>query len=317
MANLPLATRVRLNRLRISTQKQYAAAYRQFGLFAEQRRLPVPTTAQELDHQLVRFAEFVFERDGGHGRQSAACARFACQWINPSLRGRLPFSGDMTSPVAWNRAAGIAPRKHAPLTWPLACELARRLSGRGEAGAAVAVLIAFDCCLRLSEAAGLQLGDVVDAGAVDARLQGPAAAPVLRIRSPKTGDLEQSVQTLSPVAAGLLREWLVARQQHGAVGPTSLFGYTKQRLQDVFCAVTDSLGGVRFTWHSLRHGGATFLFMSGWTTLEVMRHGRWRSAAGAWHYFQAGRASVGSLGVPPATVASGERVAAQLALLYR
>jgi hypothetical protein len=269
-----------------------------------------------LDHQLVRFAEFVFMRDGGRGRQAAACARFACAWLNPTLRKRLPFSGDVTAPIAWNREAGISPRKHAPMTWPLACEVSRRLAADAEYGAGVAVLLGFDCCLRVSEAAALRLDDVVDAAAVDARLQGPAAGLLLRIRNPKTGDLDQSVPVLSAVASGLLREWMAERREHGADGGSSLFGYAEQRLQALFCSAADALQGVRFTWHSLRHGGATYLFMSGWSTIEVMRHGRWRSAVGAWHYYQAGRASVGAHGVAPATVAAGERVAAALAAVY-
>ena len=99
-ADLPLATRIRLNKLRFSTQRQYAAAFRHFEQFAESKGLPVPTNAEELDHQLVRFAEFVFARDGGRGRQTAACARFACMWLNPALKKRLPFSCDVTAPTA-------------------------------------------------------------------------------------------------------------------------------------------------------------------------------------------------------------------------
>jgi hypothetical protein len=315
-ADLPLATRIRLNKLRPSTQRQYAAAFRHFEQFAESKDLPVPTNAEELDQQLVRFAEFVFARDGGRGRQTAACARFACMWLNPALKKRLPFSCDVTAPTAWNRAAGITPEKHAPMTWPLACEMSRRLTADGECGAGVAVLLGFDCCLRVSEAAALRLDDVVDAAAVDARLRGPAAGLLLRIRNPKTGDLDQSVPVLSAVASGLLREWLAERRERGAGGGSSLFGYTEQRLQALFCSAADALQGVRFTWHSLRHGGATYLFMSGWSTIEVMRHGRWRSAVGAWHYYQAGRASVGAHGVAPAIVAAGERVAAALAAVY-
>lgn len=316
MANLPLATRIRLCRLRASTQRQYANALRHYERFADSLNLPVPVTAEQLDDQLVRFAEFVFAHNDGRGRQTAANARFACVWLNPTLRGRLPFSGAVTAATAWNRAAGITPRRHAPITWPLICEVARRLGSAGHQAAAVAVLIGFDCCLRASEAAALRIDDVVDAAAEDSRLRGAAATLVLRIREPKTGDMEQSVPVLSPAAAGVLREWLALRRTRGASGADSLFGLSQPRLCSLMADAADTLGGSRFTWHSLRHGGATYLFMSGWSTLEVMRHGRWRSVVGAWRYYQAGRASVGSHGVAPAVVAAGERVAADLAAAY-
>jgi hypothetical protein len=69
---------------------------------------------------------------------------------------------------------------------------------------------------------------------------------------------------------------------------------------------------VRFTWHSMRHGCATFLFMAGWSTSEVMRHGRWRGEKSAWYYQQSGRAAVAAHGVDPAVVQQGEELSRAL-----
>ena len=52
--------------------------------------------------------------------------------------------------------------------------------------------------------------------------------------------------------------------------------------------------------------------MSGWSTAEVMHHGRWVSERSAWRYQQAGRAVVAAHGAPPALVQEGERIAAEL-----
>jgi integrase len=181
----------------------------------------------------------------------------------------------------------------------------------------VAVVVAFDAALRISEAAALSIGDVLEVARADARLAG-ARAPqlVLALRGAKTAADEaeqQSVYILGDGVTRVLREWTAYRRSTGAQNNHPLFGRTKAQLAKAFCREANRLGAnTRFTWHSLRHGCATTLFMAGWSTTEVMRHGRWRSASSAWHYQQSGRAAIAAHGASDAAVREGERIAAEL-----
>lgn len=316
IADAPVEVRVRLSRLKESTQRQYTGALGRFQAFADAKRWPTAATAEELDAQLVRFAENIFATGDGAGRQTAMCARLACVWLNPALAQALPRSRAMTSRVAWYRAAGRVVRRHPPITWPLALVAAQDMADRGQSGACVATLTAFDCLLRISEAAALRLGDVRQVADADARLV-RAGAPelVLAVAHAKTasdGDV-QSAYVLTPAVTALLRGWIGLRRAAGAGDEDSLFALTPAQLHAAFTAATERLGArVRYTWHSLRHGGATLLDMAGWSTIEVMRHGRWRSEKTAWHYMQSGRAALAAHGVAPDTVQKGERLAAAI-----
>jgi len=319
-AGLPLATVIRLNKLRASTQTQYLTALRHFERAVTSSGQPFASTAAQLDNQLLWFAEKTFIERRGRARQTVACARLACIWLNTLLRDRLPLSRDVVDVRAWNRAAGRVQHKHAPITWPLTCWTSHQLMVKSYAGAAVAVLVAFDCLLRISEAAALRVCDVMETSRADARLAVSAGAGtglVLRIRQPKTGDMDQSVSVLSHEVAGVLREWIATKRAAGATEQMPLFGLSKAQLHALFTTTSAGTGAsVAFTWHSLRHGGATFMFMAGYSTVDVMARGRWRSERSAWHYQQSGRATAAAHGAPGNVLAAGERIASSLAAAF-
>jgi hypothetical protein len=316
LATLPLAVQIRLNRLKPSTQAQYLAALASFDRAAREMELPPPQSAAELDAQLEAFAERVFVKNGGVGRQTVACARHACSWLNPALRGQLPRSRAVTDLAAWNRAAGRTVERHPPLTWPITCLLAHRLMKAGNTAVAVAAITSFDCALRVREAAALRVGDVREIAAVDSRLLRPGAPElVVTVRNPKTGlhDAEQSVFVLNRAVTALLREWIAVRRAAGAGDNDSMFGRNKWQLDYAFKRETQRIGATaHFTWHSLRHGSATLLFMSGWSTTDVMHHGRWVGERSAWRYQQAGRATAAAHGVAPELIREGELISVRL-----
>jgi Phage integrase family len=162
----------------------------------------------------------------------------------------------------------------------------------------------------------MRVGDVREIADVDSRLLRTGAPElVVTVRDPKTGlhNAEQSVFVLNRAVTGLLREWVAVRRTAGARDDDSLFGRTRGQLHYALERVVKPLGAaVHFTWHSLRHGAATLLFMAGWSTAEVMHHGRWTCEISAWRYQQSGRASAAAHGVAPALIREGERVSAAL-----
>ena len=307
---LPLAVRIRLRRVKPSTQQQYLYAFGHFAQWLHDTGQDQKADAQSLDAQLEAFAESMFRDTGGRRRQTAACARLACIWLSPALKHQLPRSLAITNVTAWNRAADRPTQSHPPMPWPLLCVIAHRFAAAGNYAMATAVVAAFDGLLRVGEVAALRVQDVAEQRQVDARLRDGL---VVTIRNPKTGDdakgEQQSVVIHDGVALGLLRDHLTARR--ATARPTdSLFGSTKQQLEREFCRAAEALGGVtRFTWHSLRHGGATYLSMSGVPVEDICIRGRWKSLDGVRRYIQTGRAVIAAHGVDPQTVALGGLIA--------
>lgn len=307
---LPLTVRIRMSRIKPATRQQYQYALDHFARWLTAAGEDQKADADALDAQLEAFAEHLFESAAGGRRQTAACARLACIWISPSLKHKLPRSLAITNATAWNRAAGRVTRSHPPIPWPLVCVVAHRLAAAGDQGVATAVVLAFDALLRVSEVASLQLQDVADQKGVDARLNDGV---VVSIRNPKTADPtrgeQQSVTVHDPVVLALLRDYLALRRT--AARPNdSLFGRTKNDLERAFTGAAAALGGTtRFTWHSLRHGGATYMSMAGTPVEDICIRGRWRSLDGVRRYIQTGRAVVAAHGVPPEITAQGEAVA--------
>ena len=76
--------------------------------------------------------------------------------------------------------------------------------------------------------------------------------------------------------------------------------------------------GLRFVWHSLRHGGASRAFLRGGAVVlpDLLVRGRWVVEASGRHYIQSGRQLLLSLALPPeiSTLARGYRALASLAL---
>jgi len=48
-----------------------------------------------------------------------------------------------------------------------------------------------------------------------------------------------------------------------------------------------SLALPHYTWYCLKHGGATFLALSGWSLECIKQHGRWKSVEAARIYIHA------------------------------
>lgn len=314
LSDLPLAVRIRLRRIKPDTQQQYLYAFGHFALWLESTGQDQKADADLLDTQLEAFAESVFRSAGGSRRQTVACARLACIWLNPALKQhKLPRSLAVTNQTAWYRAAARTVQSHPPITWPLLCVIAHRFAEAGNTAMATAVILSFDALLRVGEVAELELRDIADQRGVDARL---GDALIVTIRFAKTADNtrgeQQSVTVRDPVVVALVRRFMADRRAT-AHATDKLFGASISQLEHMFCAAADALGGVtHFTWHSMRHGGATYLYMAGVPVEDICMRGRWRSLDGLRRYLQTGRAAVASHGVDPRVTEQGEAVAAAL-----
>ena len=169
----------------------------------------------------------------------------------------------------------------------------------GDLAAAIAMLLSYDCWLRVSEVAALAADAVVDHRGV--------ADPVGRgvsvfIARAKTG-VRQAVAIESAEVAALLLAWKVATEQAGGA---RLFP-TPDKLRSALARALRALGadgpewetrGLQFVWHSFRHGGASRAHLAGRDLSAILIRGRWAVESSGRHYIQAGRQMLLSLALP-------------------
>ena len=178
-------------------------------------------------------------------------------------------------------------------------------------GAAVALLLSFECLLRVSEVTSLRFGDVLTTQAVDARIS-TGTGVYLLLRDTKSGRT-QSTPVVTACVVGLLRAWMASRLRDSQ----RLFALTTQQFRTLFMSAAAGLrAAVRFTPHSARHGGATFLTMAGTPIEDVLTRGRWASTMSARYYLQVGSAVSAAHGVSDDVVRAGEYAAAQFEAVY-
>lgn len=83
-------------------------------------------------------------------------------------------------------------------------------------------------------------------------------------------------------------------------GMDTVFGLSYRHLDKLFRSGLRALGlaTVGYTFHSLRHGGATHAFLSGVPFSDIKAAGRWQSDKSCKRYLQSGRALLLSIQIP-------------------
>ena len=264
------------------------------------------STYEGLDDVVSLYYDELFESNKGKGYQSAVAVYSGLLMLVPSIKNRLP--GVKRRLKAWRVAKPSV--QHPPLTWPLTCAIAHELVRMGYQRAAVAVLLSFDCLFRVSEVCGIRVRDVVDSSIVDQRM-----GRVVSITLPNTKSGTTQSVTVDDKRVVQLLECLVAPT--AAARPVAagdkVFGLTSGRFRVLFKQAAARLGlSPKFVPHSLRHGGATTMYMLGRRVEDIKVRGRWKRLETCERYIQSGRAVIGTVAVPPATLALGHAVAAAL-----
>jgi len=210
----------------------------------------------------------------------ASCAVYGVQhfapWMADKLRrAKLALKG-------WKRSHPS--ESHPPLTWELTCLLSTYLTLRGHHDAGLAMLVGFDCYLRIGEILNLKVSDIATAN--DPRLGAAYSGSMLRLDKTKTGR-NQSVTIENQSVARLLAHHIRGRQ------PTDrVFSVSKHTFYNLFHQACHAcgLGGQHYSPHSLRHGGATRHHMLGKPIADIQLRGRWSDAKSVRTYIQSGRA---------------------------
>lgn len=288
------------------TFDKYERAVRDFCVFCERMDLPV-NTLPELDSALYRYFEFLYGL--GYSPAVGSAALHGLMVILPHYKRQCHEA--MMALRGWGRLVPTV--SHPPLTWPLAVLIAVRLRLMHCRTLSVAVLVQFDALLRIGELLQLRREDVCDSRDSRLGLASAAAAPSaaasasasalapassahaagvvsedfvsLRIRAAKTGK-NQSAYITDPHALAVFRQHLRSVRAGQFV-----FQCKPARMSRMWLEATAALGLSReYTSHSLRHGGATRLFLAGHSMETVMARGRWASSSSARVYLNSSTA---------------------------
>lgn len=267
------------------TQRKYAAAVSQFAVWCDEHG-ETASTYDDLDDILFDYMHYLYT--AGLGRGLATATLYGIVMYEPRARDHL-----MSSRLAlrgW--AKRHPPTSYPPLTWELTVLISTYLVRIGHLRVGVALLVGFDCLLRVGELARLRREDVVEAG--DPRVGAASDGVWLRITKAKTGR-NQLVCVFRPHVATLVHSLLAITPRRAL-----LFDVTADALRRLFKRACSALGlSDRYVPHSLRHGGATWMRMTGSSVESILERGRWASVKSARTYINSGRAMLMSMSVPP------------------
>jgi integrase len=229
-----------------------------------------PRTFDELDAAVAEFLEELWA-DGG----ASTTARYivaGVQHFVPGARRGLELSWSLTR--TWGRLE--PPTRAVPLSCTLVLALAARACERGWMDVGTMLLVGFEAMLRTGELFNLAASDVMfmERGAV------------IRLVSTKMGVRQgrsEMVQLHCPMVVDLLHSHvrsLAAGARLSARTPQQLRGCLRDLVGDF------SLSHVRYTWYSLRRGGATADFLEHGSMETTIVRGRWATGRTARLYVE-------------------------------
>ena len=99
---------------------------------------------------------------------------------------------------------------------------------------------------------------------------------------------------------------MARRSPLGPLFPTvATLRLTFNRALDALCDDTRETRGLRFVWHSLRHGGASRAYLRGGAVVlpDLLVRGRWAVESSGRHYIQSGRQLLLSMSLPASVAA--------------
>lgn len=250
----------------------------------------------QLDVLLAQYIESLFQR--GCPFDYASHALHGVMFRRPELRGAGFLPTARQTLRGWSRSKRST--SHPPLTWEITVLFAVTLSRSGHHGAAVAMLLAFDCYLRVGELLRLRFCDIVLPH--DARMGSSHQTMAVRLPKTKTG-LNQWVSVRNTDVAQILQAWM--KRSHTDLTSCSssidlVFPFPPSHFRKLLHSVKEVLGmsSTAYVPHSLRHGGATRDFLQGDSIEQVMFRGRWAVMASARRYIQMGPALLAAQHVP-------------------
>lgn len=258
----------------------YTAYYRAVSLFLHCCDLTFPSLlllpTSTIDTYLSSWLEVEYESGGSRGLGENI--RHGLHFFLPRLRHQLHESHLRLRGWLRHRPSMAYP----PIPRNIATLVAVSLARQGLIRPAVAVLLSFDCYLRVNECMNLRVSDVRIPN--DERLGLPYTHCAIHLRTTKTID-NMSCTVRHPAIARLLHRCTLG------LSPTDLiFPFTAAMFRSQYLAPTLHLLGLShlgFVPHSFRHGGATHDYVIEQRSEEYVRkRGRWAATKSSYRYMQ-------------------------------
>ncbi len=275
-----------------ASRERYAKAVHAFISFVRAHGDRVHT-AEDADYWIAYYAHVAYTT----GRPSKSEVRMALYGLEHWLPEIKPLTLGRRCLRGWEKL--VPPRPAAPMTRDLMRACAAVAALDGDIGGCLAMLLSFDCWLRISEVSGLRPVDIVDTrGAADPVNRGVSVF----LPEAKTGR-RQAVRIDDADLAEMVVAWgAVSARAPGSGGslfppPASLRAVLSRCLRKLDDGSFDTRG-LSFVWHSFRHGGASRAHLGGMALAEILTRGRWAVESSARHYIQAGRQMLLAIALP-------------------
>ena len=256
------------------TFRTYADAVTDFKKWIGPRMLPVVYGSERaMSKAAETYVQHLF--DTGAPKAHATAMVCGIAFFTPLFGASLKVARKQL--VGWNK---FEPSKQRPpMPAVVVYVIAYIWATRGHFDRAVAILLAFDAYLRVSEVVGIRLQHVSLPKDEGAEVQGAFA-----LERTKTGE-NQSVRLRKGATTTLLRQ-LVAQRLHE--GGDKLFTFSTAQFRTWIKDECEFLGmgEAGFTPHSLRHGGATSDYLRGLSVNDIQFRGRWRAFESLCRYLQ-------------------------------
>jgi len=263
-----------------------------------------PQSIDDLDESLADYFQLIHDEKDGGGKSLAAATLAGIRMYIPRLKSpALPIASAICN--RWHKAKPNV--SYPPLTWELAVLIAVQMARSGHYKFGVATLLGFDCLLRIGEITALRRENFADGK--DVRLGAVYQKAMVAINKAKTGKFQSVAIEAESVKA------LVAKVAVSTKKGELLFPGGEKKYRAVFKATCADLGlSPRYVPHSLRHGGATRMFVRGDKLEDIMLRGRWKATQSARTYIQMGPALLLAMKVPVTTGVTALKLAKDVIL---
>lgn len=287
--------------VKYSTMKQYIRAYELLYKYAIINDVHWDYPRTNIDQMLAQYFEHLYEQYDKKNQSGRALANHtvnAFLFFNPDIKNT--FGPDrLTRTYGYLNGWGVVkPTVSTPaLPYNVLVALAIKMLAKRNIDAGVALLLQFDCYLRVSELCSLRLQDIILPDSK--KLYQPATAQhgygfrsgasvIITIPDSKTGKY-QSVALASKEIEDILIAYIQYRQSKIST-TVPLFGITTKQYSDTLQLYCDKLqlSQHNYSSHSLRHGGAAYHYIQwGASQLQnIMFRGRWKSENSIQVYLQ-------------------------------
>src|SRR6185437_1337233 len=184
-----------------TTHSKYTKALTRFEAFCDDQGFEVHRN-RDVDRILTLYVQHLHDSGGSMdlAKNTIYAVQHRAPWLAHSLgAAKLALRG-------WHRTHPS--NSHPPLTWELTCLMAVWMAIRGQHHAALAMLVGFDCYLRIGELLSLKVQDVAVSN--DPRLGSAYRGVLLRLAHTKTGR-NQAVTVEDSAVADMLTSHIQAR----------------------------------------------------------------------------------------------------------